>query len=178
MNIDNFKSGLNEYLAPYYDEMGRLDLKKVCDANSVKLLEGDFNDKNISGALIHADNGWSIVVNKDHPTNRKRFTTAHELGHYFAYHNRSKETVDAIDSSNGTMQDHVIYRSDQPSQHPAAERLANQLAAIMLMPEASIKAHFNFGFTLEEMAEFFGVSESAMAIRLEELSLSPLELIR
>lgn len=56
-----------------------------------------------------------------------------------------------------------------------AELEANEIAAELLMPQEGVTRMFDEGKNIEEMADFFVVSESAMTMRLLNLNYSLLE---
>ena len=115
---------------------------------------------NISG-MIRIDEkyggsrGYIIYVNQDHPSNRQRFTIAHEIAHIMLHAHLIGEGI----TTNG------LYRSGLPN---AVEWSANRTAGNILMPWPKIKELLDQGVTsVEDMARRFGVSGSAMAIQLD-----------
>jgi Zn-dependent peptidase ImmA (M78 family) len=133
-------------------------------------------DDDISGALLPISEGkWLILVNKDHPITRQRFSVAHELGHLFLHQYR-------VPHADRTMK----LRDAQSSQGSAFEEIeANQFAAELLMPrELLLKAldgHVieyepdnakdasSLNNLVKGLAKRFKVSEQAMMIRLSSL---------
>lgn len=114
---------------------------------------------NVSGYIERRDGTYRIAVNADHPPTRRRFTPAHELGHYI-YH---RELL-----GNG-VGDSRAYRSDESSRpNPnirwVHERQANSFAANVLMPRHRLATLMNR--PIAELATMFEVSPEAMAIRL------------
>jgi hypothetical protein len=87
----------------------------------------------LAGLLFANANGGYILVNSDDPVPRRRFTAAHELGH-FLLHFRAAE----VDPIAGFLQeDETIAETDDEHQDLATmERQANLFAAELLMPEA------------------------------------------
>ena len=123
----------------------------------------------LSGLLIWSDEiGACVALNRRHPEERRRWSLAHELGHFL----RDREAGDVLDREEG-------FRSSDPS-----EVFAQSFAAALLMPAGGVARRFSdrcrFGggrftsFDLLEMARFYGVSFEAMARRLEEERLLPL----
>jgi Zn-dependent peptidase ImmA (M78 family) len=110
------------------------------------------------------DFGYCILINKLHPKDRRRWTAAHEYGHFLL--DRDKPGVDYL----------------RPMQRkPENERFADAFAAAFLMPEAGVqrrfyeeverKSDFNVG-DLCRMADYYAVSLMAMTLRLESLNLT------
>jgi Zn-dependent peptidase ImmA (M78 family) len=118
--------------------------------------------KEISGMIQREEDGsFTITVNENDPKTRKRFTIAHELGH-FIYH---KDKI-----GNG-IYDNRMYRSvpghSNPLINAQQETQANQFAASLLTPSALIERLQSEGVTdPDELAEKLGVSKQAMRIRL------------
>ena len=101
--------------------------------------------------------GYAIYTNAKHPKTRRRFTIAHELGHYVLHR-------DEIGVGEGITDD-ALYRSRLSG---PLERLANRFAANLLMPRDLIVEAINQGVdSVEELAAKFEVSRSAMSICLE-----------
>lgn len=101
-----------------------------------------------------------IGVNKNHPIALQRFTVAHELHHYL-YDFNSTRFLCGPENSNAVF-----------------ELNAERFAAEILMPRASLKRlssnHDNIRYlTVHLVAEHFGVSYDAAAIRLYNLGLAP-----
>ena len=109
------------------------------------------------------DFGYCVLINKLHPKERRRWTMAHEYGHFLM--DRDKPGVDYL----------------RPMQRkPENERFADAFAAAFLMPDAGVqrrfyeeverKSDFNVG-DLCRMADYYAVSLMPMTLRLESLSL-------
>lgn len=114
---------------------------------------------NISGYIERQNGSYRIVVNSNHAPTRRRFTAAHELGHYVFHRDLLGEGVG----------DNRAYRTEgteRPNANirPIHERQANSFAANVLMPRHRLTnvAHE----TTQALAERFGVSQEAMRIRL------------
>lgn len=146
----------------------RLGLKLDKDA---KLPEG------ISGQLMRLkDQNYKISVNKKEHIYRRRFTIAHEIGHYILH----KDIVDF----HGGVDDNVMYRSTKDGNlyndeiDEFHEKQANSFAANILMPKnlvrhiISEKSSSEKKISLEELYRHFKVSPSAMKWRLGNLKLS------
>jgi Zn-dependent peptidase ImmA (M78 family) len=104
--------------------------------------------------------GFVIRVNRHDAPVRQRFTVAHEIAHFLLHR----------DHIGGGIRDDVLYRS---ALSDAREAEANRLAADILMPEDNVWNSYRRQRGRErdeaimELSQQFGVSESAMKIRLD-----------
>lgn len=122
----------------------------------------------IVGQIERSPDGYLISVQaNDHP-NRKRFTAAHELGHYLYHRDLLEDGVD----------DDKMYRSKNIGrfynrnirQHHETE--ANKFASWLIMPQALVRSwHNRLHGELKPLARQFEVSPAAMRIRLQTLGL-------
>jgi Zn-dependent peptidase ImmA (M78 family) len=112
----------------------------------------------ISGMLKRKQgtpSGYAIYVNASHSPNRRRFTIAHEIGHFIRHENLLKD---------GIVED-ALLRAEGLSN--AIEAEANAFAADLLMPWNLVTAQQQRGVnTIEALADAFQVSRDAMSIRL------------
>lgn len=130
-------------------------------------------DAEISGQIELTENGsYKISTNKSDNYFRKRFTMAHELGHYLLHAHLIGNGVD----------DNRAYRSVAAGQFhnrsigPAQETEANRFAATLLMPSGLVRQAFNeCKDDLSKLATTFQVSKQAMEIRLSSLGLKVLD---
>ena len=112
----------------------------------------------ISGELIKEKDTWHMIINSKHSKTRQRFTMGHELGHY-VYHRR--ETSQFIDT--------LFYRQNELKS--SIEYMADEFAALLLMPEDLIKSCFSKGVNnVGVLASTFGVSNEAITYRLQQLN--------
>jgi Zn-dependent peptidase ImmA (M78 family) len=118
--------------------------------------------------------GW-IFVNQDDPIPRRRFSAAHELGHYLLHF-----APESCNDEDGFMQDDPDMAEDNDHQ-AAIERQANRFAAELLMPEESCrrivaKLQKSFGgdptFLAPRLAGELLVSREAASWRLRSLGLA------
>jgi Zn-dependent peptidase ImmA (M78 family) len=127
------------------------------DLLGLHVLEADLDG--ISGLLYPARR--RIVLNAADPAVRKRFTLAHELGHWICQcQNEDGPEVE------------VFCRAEDVTLDPAAravEREANVFAAELLMPEPAVRDAW--AGDADECAEHFGVSGEAMRWRLYSFGL-------
>lgn len=113
-------------------------------------------DLDVSGMVIPSER--RIYLNAGESPQRRRFTLAHELGHW---------TCQCLEGAIAAR----YCRAEEIGLDPTAkalEREANVFAAELIMPEPEVRA----GFTaIHELAERFGVSDDAMHWRLYNLGL-------
>lgn len=138
--------------------------------------EDDAGDDNLSGFLLVDQNSKIIGVNSKHPQRRRRFTVAHELGHF---HLHTLGNGNAHIDSSGNVGIH--FRDETSSTGVSVEEMeANLFAAELLMPTELIQEKIQeispdngiCGDTLiDKLAEAFDVSVQAMTVRLSSLSL-------
>ena len=112
------------------------------------------------------DLGGCIAVNSLHPEGRRRWSMAHEYGHFLT--SRFRPELTAL---------------RRPGRVPAAERFADAFAAALLMPAPGLRRRFHQvsrsgdgSVTAAEvcrLAHYYFVSVEAMFLRLEELRLVP-----
>ena len=129
-------------------------------------------EETVSGFLIREDpdSGEAIIgVNKHHSVVRRRFTVAHELGHFLLGHKDDWHVDDTM----------ISFRDEKSTtaEHEA-EIEANQFAASLLMPETWLKQDFGeapFDLAdddlLNDFAARYRVSSQAMTFRLVNLEL-------
>lgn len=140
---------------------GQLPIDPVRIATTFGVKTSAELDDNVSGMLVKKPgNDPEILLNKDDSRNRKRFTAAHELGHYV----RRSERPDQYE--------YVDYRDERSSSGTAEEeRFANAFAANLLMPRGAVESLHAEGTPDFLLAKQFGVSREAMQHRLDNLAL-------
>lgn len=150
-----------------------VNVREVIKSVGISVAEAPNEDDGMSGLILKADDKTLIGLNADHPENRKRFTLAHELGHYKLH---SKDIF--VDPENNFS---VKYRTKKNGNYDPEEAEANAFAAELLMPEDWVRIDFdtlnkNFkslgeDFISSTLAKKYEVSDTAMKIRLDNLSL-------
>ena len=138
-------------------------LRKTLDEKGVHVFI-DGLDSKLAGLYAYIENfGYCILVNRKHPQPRRRWTIAHEYGHFLF--DRDRRGVDFA----------------QPMKRkPENERFADAFAMHFLMPGDGVQRRFhntyqqkgdvNVGDVLR-IADYYGVSLMAMVLRLESLGL-------
>jgi Zn-dependent peptidase ImmA (M78 family) len=133
----------------------------VARATGLRVLEDTSLDSNILGALIkEPDREPLIMLNANDPPNRRRFTCAHEIGH-FVRRGATPEPYTTID-----FRDASSTKGDDEE-----EIYANEFAACLLMPDEDVMRFAKEGLGDLEMSIRFGVSREAMNFRLKNLGL-------
>ena len=116
------------------------------------------------GYLMCANGAWGIMINSSIKSKaRKRFTVAHELGHYcISHHSRDN---------------YQCFRKDISATSPAVrqdEREANEFAVELLMPDSSFRADIQRRDisleTINYLASRYGTSMTSTAIRYARFS--------
>ncbi|MDP1973213.1 ImmA/IrrE family metallo-endopeptidase [Sediminibacterium sp.] len=139
---------------------------------NIDIKEMDIEDS-ISGFVAINGKNVQIGVNKNHSSQRQRFTIAHEIGH-FALHSQSEQLfVDKNDNNAAT----YLFRDEKSaSGEYIKEREANSFAAALLMPKkmineeiVKIEKSLSLSKITELLAHKFEVSTQAMSIRLSRL---------
>ena len=136
---------------------------------SAELQEG------IAGELRkNQDDTYTVSVNSQDHYYRRRFTMAHELGHYYLHRSLIGDGVDDSVKYRSTVGGN-FYNTNIAQKH---EREANFFAAFVLMPEELLKESVDAlsgqpidTSVIREMAIKFQVSPEAMKIRLSSLRL-------
>jgi Zn-dependent peptidase ImmA (M78 family) len=150
--------------AHYHAAFGDAELPVPVEAIAEDLLGlqvGESEEMKVSGMLLPLER--RIWLNADEGAPRRRFTLAHELGHWVCQHLEGKTAP-------------VYCRAVDVQPEPSAvdralEREANIFAAELLMPEDAVREVWPHSATLGELALQFGVSGAAMEWRLYSFGL-------
>ena len=142
-----------------YPDNSLLDIAR---AMGVQVFEIDLSEQpDVSGVIQYKNDEGTpkpvLFINRDHPTERKAFTLAHELGHFVLHPHADKFRVDRFDYS-------------QPTAESIEETEANYFAASLLVPKDRLEqiqkvSKGDIAFT----AKYFGVSKPVIENRLSWL---------
>jgi Zn-dependent peptidase ImmA (M78 family) len=157
---DEATSDARRVLEVAWDETLPVDPVKIGRSFGVRVVERDL-DENLSGALVK-ERGHDpvILLNAVDSSNRKRFTCAHEIGHFIRRSDAPEEY------------EYVDRRDELATQGTDLEEIyANTFAAALLMPESHVRRFHDAKVAPFEMAWLFDVSQEAMQIRLSSLGL-------
>lgn len=125
--------------------------------------------QDVSGALMRKGEKAVIAVNSEHSANRRTFTLAHEIGHFFL-HQDDPVFLDKV----------VMHRNAVSSRGDDIKEIqANQFAASLLMPRDVLESAYEKLLEttnvrheiVERLARQFSVSKHAMELRLVNLAL-------
>jgi Zn-dependent peptidase ImmA (M78 family) len=138
-----------------------VDVRGLATALGLRVADADLG-QNISGKI---ERGWGntfrITINSRHSETRRRFTIAHEIGHFVLHRDMIGDGI--VDDG--------LYRSAQSN---AIERQANNYAASILMPAPLVGEKWRAGYrTPDDLANAFCVSPAVAEIRIKELRLEP-----
>lgn len=155
-----------------------VDVENVI-AKHLGLTVFDYELGEVSGALIIQNNHAYIGCNPKQIAPRRRFTIAHEIGHYYL-HCQPNDPLMSKDQLFVDKDFIVKYRNSNNYTFAELkqEQQANAFAAALLMPMIFIKAELDKEELKEidendlivKLAEKFGVSVIAMTYRLENIS--------
>jgi len=115
--------------------------------------------------LYDSQLGGCIAVNSLHPEERRRWSLAHDYGHFLVHRYKP-----------------VVFVEDSYQRLPESERFADYFALYFLMPTSGLKRRFNDIRRTKEkitpadlctLAHYYGVSVAAITLRLEDLKLLP-----
>jgi len=140
-----------------------VDPVTIANKMGIKVLRSDLPNT-VSGALMKTMGTDPVILIHDTDSNnRKRFTIAHELGHY-VYRTQSDK--------NDSEYEYVDFRDHTSSLgNDSEEIVANNFAANLLMPEEKIRELLHNKQSVISMAYTFGVSTESLKIRLRALGL-------
>lgn len=141
-----------------------VDVVKIAKLNGIMVYEGDL-EKNVSGAIRYNQEkeNFEILVNKNDTRERKRFTIAHEIGHFFLHREILMSDEIHID---------IMYRMpNEDEEQKRREKDVDYFAGALLMNKTLLTKMYNENNTITELAEIFDVSVSAMTVRLDILGL-------
>jgi len=143
-----------------------VDLAAACYKLGITVSMEQLED-HISGMLVLNKDTAAIAVNRQHSNTRRRFTIAHELGHFFLHKKQSKLFIDAAP---------VFFRKSAMQGCSDIEIEANLFAAELLMPEEEVikvvggQTFDSFDeVAIQNLARKFEVSSQALVIRLNQL---------
>lgn len=135
-----------------------VDPVKISKTYGIEVYEGSLDSK-IAGAIRYykEENKFEILVNKNDPMVKKRFTIAEELGYYILYEEKIKKEemhINLIDKEINEEEEEVEY-----------------FAGALLINRTLLENLYSTNSTILELAQLFKVSVSSMTVRLNILGL-------
>jgi Zn-dependent peptidase ImmA (M78 family) len=154
----------------YWAKGAPVDVQGIISDLGIQYAEETRPDS-MSGLIERYGDGYRIVVNAAHSRVRRRFTAAHELGHY-VYH---RDLIgDGIFDDAAYRTTDVSGRYVNPKIRLEHETQANRFASVVLMPSSLIQElqesrnlDPHNPRDLKELARLLDVSEQALRIRLK-----------
>ncbi len=152
-----------------------VDLLQIAKNYGIQVYDVDFDKmgkKDISGAIRYIDDKFSILLNANENENRRRFTLAHELGHFFLDYDTLKSSQIHVD----TLYRIATMDKQKRKNYKSNINLTNEseidfFAGSLLMNAIILKKIVEVNSSIKELANIFKVSESAMTDRLIVLGL-------
>ena len=148
-----------DILDDYWDGQYPVDPISIADHMGITVWEADLPE-DVSGQLVRTDASrmGEIYLNKNELEVRRRFTCAHEIGHWV-----DRQTHNDTDYS------FTDYRDASRKPDEAVEWYADHFAANLLMPTDEVNDLLDLGFTAGELSHYFDVSPAAVRVRLRSL---------
>lgn len=110
----------------------------------------------VSGATEWSHGRWHVVLNGAEPVTRQKFSLAHELKHIIDH----------------PFADQIYSKLPEHDRQNLTERVCDHFAGCALMPKSWVEKEWHSGNQhLGDLAMTFGVSQSAMQVRLRHLGL-------
>lgn len=156
-------SGIKEY---------PVKIIKLCEQAGIRVYQ-EYLPENVSGFIVIQEENFGkydfnriISVNRRDSVARRRFTVAHELGHYYLHRDQKNQ----------------LYAHRDAGQSGQIETEANIFASNLLMPEKMVKQAIDYldydeGGSLPDtlkiltVAHEFNVSRDAATVRLKQLKI-------
>lgn len=161
--MKDIEAGAQDVLAGYFgnkDYTFPIPIEDIAKAHGLSVSYGEFAEADVSGILKRKDGGGDVYISSREPGYRQTFTIAHELGHLILHEKEKKEEIlYRRDTINLTREDRLI------------ESEANWFAASLLMPEEVFTEYWNATKDISLLADYFGVSPTAVRLRIKNLGL-------
>ncbi len=169
------RSEIEKHATQVLRDHGLLDIPvdplKVAKALRIKVMNAVFSEKEKSGAVSKRASEFTIFVNVNEPSARKRFTIAHEIGHRML-HMEGAADIEIIDTHDNFRAAEVPYDKTW-NEERRIEWEANTFAAALLMNENLVREKWEICKEPNILAWMFQVSTTAMLVRLKQFGLVP-----
>lgn len=151
-----------------------VEVEKIASALGIDIIEGEFraeDGKKISGLIkMSGKNGRPVIaINAKEPTQRKRFTIAHEIGHFILHRNEQMHIDQDFEFA--------AFRDSSSSKATSLKEIqANQFAAELLMPSDEVQEIIKSNFPqkkiteiIDEISNTYNVSALAATIKISTM---------
>ena len=135
-----------------------IPILEVAESYGLSVLETDLTDHPGLSGVIDVEKQIIYLNKSDNPVH-KRFTIAHELGHWILH----REALYQKDSSLA-----IYYRRPIGGETDDKEKEANCFAANLLVPLEHLKPYYNKHYSCRDLSELFAVSQQVIGYRLQE----------
>ncbi len=160
--VNSILNSLSEIILP-------IKIEDIVKSRGIKIMPYPLGE-DVSGLLAIEGEKITIGYNQNESRVRKRFTIAHELGHFELHRNQSNLFVD---------KNFKLYRSQASANTTLSQKMekeANAFAAALLMPEQLVKKEvdqieIDLGNeeAIKKLSKIFDVSTTAMYFRITNL---------
>lgn len=171
------KEALQQFGAVELSDMP-VDATQFAEFFDTEVFIDDLDAEELDGFVLIENGRAEITINANQALHRRRFTCAHELGHVFDHRETKTQTpAGFLDDLNTLIPDEneaavTKFRDERSRSGTSTEEIyANQFAAAVLMPEHLVRTLHSIGQSVNQMARFFAVSQTAMRYRLANLDL-------
>jgi Zn-dependent peptidase ImmA (M78 family) len=168
MNIRQINMKVTLILSGFLGRTLPIPIEEIARSRGLKVIPYPLGE-DVSGLLSIENGQGTIGYNQEEPKVRRRFTVAHELGHFELHRELSHLFVDK----------QFIYRSMNSKNTPVNQVMeveANTFASAILMPTELVRREVDNiqidlanEVVIKELAAKFEVSVFAMSIRLKDL---------
>lgn len=152
------KEKAEEIIIQNYISEPPIDIINIAINEGLTVLEAAFEDTEegvISGYLDVSKK--AIYINAEDNYNRKKFTIAHELGHWLLHRDKIGNELDDYA---------ILYRKSLGKLNENyLEKEANYFAANLLVPIDFLEKYMSEGLSVKELAKVFSVSEDVIGFR-------------
>jgi Zn-dependent peptidase ImmA (M78 family) len=161
MKIEDVIKDADQVRLENYQDTPPIDVYGIADNNGLEIIEKHFppDQSDIAGFVTMQNGTGKLYVNLQDGPNRRRFTVAHELGHWRLHKD------ELLTNPNRA----ILFRIaiGQLNKDPV-EKDANIYAANLLVPLDMLEKYRD-GKTKEQLADLFGVSTEVIGYRLSLL---------
>ena len=165
MQIDDVIKDADEVRAENFQTTPPIDVYGIARNNGLEIIEKHFpsDRSNISGFVTMQGGTGKLYINLADSPSRRRFTVAHELGHWRLHREELQNNPERS----------ILFRIaiGQLNTDPI-EKAANIYAANLLVPLDLLKQYCNEKNNVE-LAELFGVSTEVIGYRMSLIEKDP-----